>query len=339
MTLRAGFVVLMAVALGALACGEAFAGAPQVRAQAPGFFRMMVGSAEVTALLDGTHTFPVPTALQAPPGTTDAGTRRRLLEDVAPGEAAARLGDEKLALPFEGSINAFLINLDGRLTLIDTGAGELYGACCGHLVENLRASGYRPEEIDDILLTHLHADHVGGLTAGGSRVFPNATVHVAKADLAYWLDPAREAEAPAFLHVMFDDARTVLKPYLDTHRIQAFEGDGEIVPGIRALASSGHTPGHTSYLLKSGDEKLLAWGDVVHVAPIQLAAPGVTVTYDSDPGAAESTRERLLAEAAADTIWIAAAHISFPGLGHIGRRDGRFVWFPANYTTRFAPLP
>lgn len=121
-------------------------GATQLRSQPPGFYRLMLGDAEITARLDGTNTFPIPTALQAPADGADAGPRG-LLEEVHPGEAAARLAEERLGLPFEGLINAFLVNLDSHVTLIDTGAGELYSACCGHLIENLRAAGYQPGQV------------------------------------------------------------------------------------------------------------------------------------------------------------------------------------------------
>lgn len=329
---------LLGLALVVATAGSVEAGAPQVRTQAPGFYRMMLGDAEVTALLDGTHTFPIPTVLQAPP-VGGGSAPRRLLEAADPGEVTARLGADRLGLPFEGSINAFLINLDGRLTLIDTGAGALYGACCGHLVANLRAAGYTPDQVDDVLLTHLHVDHFGGLAIDGKPVFPNAIVHVSQTDYAYWLDPAKEAAAPAFLHPMFEGARAVLKPYIAANRVKPFDGDEAIVPGIRAMASAGHTPGHTSYLVQSGGESLLAWGDIVHVEPIQLPDPAVTVTYDSDASAAERTRDALLAEAAAKGFWVAAAHISFPGLGHIGERAGTFNWIPANYTTELGPKP
>ncbi len=312
--------------------------APPRHDQAPGFYRMMLGDAEITALLDGTHTFPIPTTLQAP-GQPPGGGPRRLLEEAKPGEAAALLASARSGLPFEGSINAFLVNSGGRLTLIDTGAGELYGACCGRLAGNLRAAGYRPEQVDDILITHLHLDHFGGLMAAGQPVYPNATVHISKIDLDYWLDPAKEAAAPAFLHPMFEGARKVLKPYLDAGRVRGFAA-GEVLPGITAVATPGHTPGHSSYLIESRGQKMLVWGDIVHVAPIQLPEPAVTVTYDSAADSAEATRKTLFDQAAAkDGFQIAAAHISFPGLGHIVRRDGWFIWLPANYTTELSRSP
>ncbi len=317
--------------------GDARATAPQVARQAPGFYRMMLGRFEVTALLDGTHTFPIPTVLQRP---RDGAGPRALLSEVRPGEAESRLARDFLALPFEGSINAFLVNTGSRLVLIDAGAGDLYGACCGKLVANLRAAGYAPEAVDEVLLTHLHADHVGGIMHDGKAVFPNATIRVSRRDADYWLNPGNEAAAPPFLLPMFKGAQAALEPYRDAGRLVPFDGDGEILPGFVAIATPGHTPGHSSYRVSSGGETLLVWGDIVHVAPIQFPDPQVTVTYDSDGAGAEGRREALFSEAARTGAWIAAAHISFPGLGHIRAEDGRFGWVPANYTTVLpAPPP
>ncbi|WP_245239597.1 MBL fold metallo-hydrolase [Methylobacterium variabile] len=247
--------------------GDARAAAPQVAQQAPGFYRMMLGRFEVTALLDGTHTFPIPTVLQRP---RDGGGPRALLSEVRPGEAEGRLAQAFLALPFEGSINAFLINTGSRLVLVDAGAGDLYGACCGKLVANLRAAGYAPEAVDEVLLTHLHADHVGGVMHDGQAIFPNATIRVSRRDADHWLNPANAAAAPQFLLPMFRGAQAALKPYRDAGRLIPFDGEGEVLPGFVAFPTAGHTPGHSSYRVTSGGETLLVWGDIVHVAPIQF---------------------------------------------------------------------
>ena len=327
--------------LGALACvlhgGTADAAAPQQRVQAPGFYRIMLGKFEITALLDGTHPFPVHEVMTR--NETIAGGSRKAvkLSDEHPGEAESLLAADRLAAPVEGSINAFLINTGDKLVLIDSGAGSLYGDCCGHLIENLASAGYRPEQIDEIYLTHLHADHVGGIAPHGKVAFPNAIVRVNEKDLDYWLDAKSESEAPAFLKPMFEGDRTSLKPYIDSNRLRPFKDNEQLSDGIRAVPTSGHTPGHTSYEVTSGTAKLLVWGDLVHVAPIQFPDPAVTVTYDSDPFAAEAQRLTAFSEAARTDTWIAAAHIAFPGLGHIRPKDGRFEWIPTNYTTGLRP--
>jgi glyoxylase-like metal-dependent hydrolase (beta-lactamase superfamily II) len=326
-----GFAAIVAIA------SSAFAAAPQVRAQAPGFYRVMLGDFEVTALLDGTHPFPDAAVLmKAKPSAS--GKQSKLFEDD-PQEANALLAAADLKAPTEGSINAFLINTGTKLILIDSGAGSLYGACCGHLIENLRASGYRPEQVDEVLLTHLHADHVGGIAPGGHMVFPNAIVRASKLDAEYWLNNANENAAPAFLRPMFEGDKASLKPYIAAGRFQPFDGDPELIPGIRAIPTPGHTPGHTSYSVESGGQKLLVWGDIVHVAAIQFPDPSVSVEYDNNRALAATTREQTFSEAAKEGFLIGAAHISFPGLGHVGIRGTAFIWIPAEYTTRLSAQP
>ena len=310
--------------------GAASAAAPQLRTQAPGFYRMMLGDFEVTALLDGTHPFPdVAVLTKSEPGAV--GPRAKFF-DNDPTEANALLAASDLSVPTEGSINAFLVNTGSKLVLIDSGAGSLYGACCGHLIENLRASGYRPEQVDEIFLTHLHADHVGGIAPGGMPAFPNAIVRASKLDTEYWLDDNNEDTAPGFLKPMFEGDKASLKPYIAAGRFQPFVGGPELVPGIRAIPAPGHTPGHTMYQVESRGQTLLVWGD------IQFPDPSITVEYDSNEEEAEATRKRAFSEAAESKFWIAAAHISFPGLGHVALRSSQFVWLPAEYTTSL-PAP
>jgi glyoxylase-like metal-dependent hydrolase (beta-lactamase superfamily II) len=310
------------------------AAAPQVRLQAPGFYRMVLGDFEITALLDGTHPFPAAEVLTKARADKSAGRSKLFTDD--PEQANALLSASDLKAPTEGSINAFLINTGSKLVLIDSGAGTLYGSCCGHLIENLRASGYQPEQVDEVLLTHLHADHVGGIAPGGIAAFPNAIIRSSKLDADYWLNDENERAAHDFLRPMFEGDKASLKPYILAGRYLPFEGEQEMLPGIRAIPTPGHTPGHTSYMVESRGQKLLVWGDVVHVAAIQFPDPSVTVEYDTDENQAEADRERIFADAAKQRYWIGAAHISFPGLGHVGERTARFMWIPGEYTTRMS---
>ena len=293
------------------------AAAPQARAPNPGYYRMMLGDFEVIALSDGSHPFPV----------------ESVMIDTSPEAVARALAAEDLALPLQGSINAFLINTGARLVLIDTGAGALYGACCGQLLANLRAAGYAPEQVDEILLTHLHKDHVGGVLRAGQIAFPNAVLRVARADADYWRDPASRAAAPAFLRSFFDSAAEALAPYAEAGRLRPFALDTELLPGIRSLSEPGHTPGHTAYLVESRGQRLLVWGDIVHVAPVQLRDPQAALKYDTSDDGAQRTRRALLAHAAQEHLWIGAAHIAFPGLGHVRQDGAGYRWIPANYET------
>lgn len=315
------------LALLLLSSGGSYASAPQVGGQAPGFYRMMLGSFEITALSDGTHPFPVHKVLTK----LDPQGKVVPFDQVSPGAADALLAQSNLAVPVQGSINAFLVNTGSKLILIDSGAGTLYGECCGHLLDNLRSAGYSPEQIDEIYLTHLHADHVGGIAPGGVAAFPNAIVRVSEADADYWLSGENEAAAPALLHSMFEGDKSSLKPYIDAGRFKPFQYGEQLSPGILPIASPGHTPGHSFFQIKSQGQKLLLWGDVVHVAPIQFPDPSATLAYDSDPQMAESEREAIFSDAARKGYWIGAAHVSFPGLGHIRASNGSFSWMPANY--------
>ncbi|TPN37057.1 MBL fold metallo-hydrolase [Mesorhizobium sp. B2-3-3] len=338
-----GWTLLFAAIMAGILPSSAptFAAAPLIRTQSPGFYRMMLGDFEVTALLDGTHRFPVFETLMARSKSSSQNQNgsREPLADSKPGEIEARLAAADLSVPLEGSINAFLINTGTKLVLIDSGAGALYGVCCGHLLENLRASGYQPEQIDEVLLTHLHADHVGGVMANETMAFPNATIRVSQTDADYWLSEVNEKAAPRFLLPMFVGAQHVLRPYIAAKKFQPFQYGADLLPSIRAIATPGHTPGHSSYIVESRGQKLLVWGDIVHVAPIQFPDPGVTVSYDNDGKQAEQQRELLFSEAARMGYWIGAAHIAFPGLGHVGIRDTHFFWIPTEYTTELVGAP
>lgn len=323
-------IVASTLLAGGMPISQADAAAPQVGTQSPGFYRMPLGKFEITALSDGTHTFPVHKVLTKSVGGKASGPIP--LDEAKPGEADALLAEQHLSVPVAGSINAFLVNTGKKLILIDSGAGSLYGDCCGHLLENLRAAGYSPEQVDEVFLTHLHADHVGGIAPNGKIAFPNAIIRASKTDADYWLSDKNESAAPELLRSMFDGDRQSLKPYIDKGRFKPFAANEELDPGIKAIPSPGHTPGHSFFEVESEGEKLLLWGDVVHVAPIQFPDPGVTVAYDSDPNEAETERDAIYANAAQKGYWIGAAHISFPGLGHVGTKEGRFFWVPANYS-------
>ncbi|MDO1582170.1 MBL fold metallo-hydrolase [Rhizobium oryzicola] len=305
------------------------AAAPKVGTQAPGFYRMVLGDFEVTVLSDGTHPFPVHQVMTK--AEAQPGGKVLPLDQVSPGEADALLAENGLAVPVQGSINAFLINTGPKLILIDSGAGSLYGPCCGKLIDNMRAAGYQPEQVDEIYITHLHADHVGGIAPGGKMAFPKAIVRVSEEDASYWLSDAQQAKAPSLLKTMFEGDRASLKPYIDAGKFKPFRYGETLSEGILPVAAAGHTPGHSFYRVESKGETLLVWGDVVHVAPLQFADPSVTLAYDSEPVMAAATRLAVFSDAARKGYWVGAAHIAFPGLGHVGQRDGRFIWLPANY--------
>jgi glyoxylase-like metal-dependent hydrolase (beta-lactamase superfamily II) len=291
------------------------ADAPMVKSQAPGFYRLTLGDFEVTTLSDGTNLLAA-SFLQGDAVRIEDALRRNYLGDRV-----------------ETSHNSFLVNTGTKLILVDAGAGSLLGPTTGQLLSNLRASGYQPEHVDEIYLTHLHTDHVGGLMAEDQQVFPNAIVRVNKRDTDYWLSEANMRAAPAEAKRFFQGAMVSIAPYMRAGKLIVFEGDAELVPGVRAQTAYGHTPGHTMYAVESRGEKLLLWGDVVHVAAVQFEDPSVTIRYDLDVSEAEHVHELAFADAAKNGYLVGGAHISFPGLGHV-RRDGEktYTYVPLNYS-------
>ncbi|MGX5847315.1 MBL fold metallo-hydrolase [Mesorhizobium sp. PL10] len=300
-----------------LACSFAtplFADAPIVKSQAPGFYRLAVGDFEITALSDGTKMLPTK-LLQG-----DAARIEELLKHDYFGDLV------------ETSHNSFLVNTGATLVLIDAGAGALLGPTTGQLLSNLSASGYRPEQVDELYLTHLHTDHVGGLMADGQRAFPNAIVRVDKQDTDYWLSEANMRAAPAEAKRFFEAAAASIAPYMQAGKLVVFDGNTDLVPGVRAQTAYGHTPGHTMYVVESRGEKIVLWGDVVHVAAVQFRDPSVTIQYDENASEAERVHELAFADAAENGYIIGGAHISFPGLGRV-RRDAEkvYTYVPLNY--------
>ncbi|HEX3757929.1 MAG TPA: MBL fold metallo-hydrolase [Kofleriaceae bacterium] len=293
------------------------AGAPMAKGPQAGWFRMKVGDFEVTALSDGTADLPMD----------------QLLSNTAPDKVKKALTDHFLKAPTETSINAFVVNTGTKLVMIDAGAGVFFGPTVGKTVASLKAAGYKPEQIDEIYITHMHADHVGGLVASNKAVFPNATIRAGKAEGEFWLTQANMDKAPDQMKDFFKGAMAAMKPYAKKYK--PIEGDDvELVPGIHALATPGHTPGHEIYSIESKGEKMVFCGDLMHVAAVQFADPSVTIQFDSDPKSAAPQRQKLYADAAAKGYYVAFAHVSFPGIGHLRKEGTGYEWNPVNYTNK-----
>ncbi len=298
-----------------LFAAPAFAAAPMVKTPAPGYFRMMLGDFEITAVSDGTVDLPVDT----------------LLQGVKPAALTAALGKSFLKSPLETSVNTFLVNTGSKLVLIDAGAAGLFGPTLGKFVANLKAAGYQPEQIDEIYVTHMHSDHVGGLVASGQRVFPNAVVRAQKQESDYWLSQANMDKNPANAKG-FQGAMMSLNPYVGADKFKAFEGDVELVPGISSHSGKGHTPGHATYVVESKGQKLVLIGDLIHVGAVQFDHPEVTIGFDSDPKTAAAERRQAFDAAARAGHLVGASHLQFPGIGHL-RKDGKgYDFIPVNYT-------
>jgi len=310
--LAAAFVTTLAAAA---IVPFAHAAAPLAKTPAPGYARIALGDFEITPLNDGTADLPMDQLLQQKAEATRAALQKNFL-----------------ALPLETSTNAFLINTGAKLVLVDTGSGAYFGPTLGKLAANLKAAGYQPEQVDEIYITHLHPDHVGGLASNGKRVFPNATLRAARADSDYWLNQANADKAPADKKGFFQPAMQSLTPYVQAGKFKAIERDGELVPGISAMTAAGHTPGHTVYLVQSRGQKLLLIGDLVHVAAVQMDHPEVTIGFDSDAKAAFASRKKFFDAAGKEGELVGGAHLQFPGLGHLVGQGTGYRWVPVNYT-------
>lgn len=218
-------------------------------------------------------------------------------------------------------INTYLVRGGGRTVLIDAGAGG-FKQWGGRLNANLLLAGIEPCEIDAILLTHAHPDHVGGLMdASGTAVFPNAELVAHHREVAFWQDDGNLSRAPERARGNFLMARQAFDGYRD--RLRTVEG-GEVLPGITAMPLPGHTAGHTGYRLDSGDKSLLVWGDIVHFPQIQVPRPEVSIAFDQDAHLAADTRSRLLDCVAAEQLLIAGMHLGEPGFARIRRTGDRY---------------
>jgi glyoxylase-like metal-dependent hydrolase (beta-lactamase superfamily II) len=315
---RALRVALLAMATGTafLAAPVAQAAAPMVKKSAPGYYRMMLGDFEVTALSDGTVELPV----------------NKILQNIKAAQVDSALAKYSLKSPLETSVNGYLINTGDKLILIDTGAAKLFGPTLGNLMDSLKASGYTPEQVDEIYVTHMHADHVGGLMAGDKLAFPNAVVRSDKQDADFWLSKENLDKAPAEFKGFFQGAQASLNPYVNAGKFKAFEGNSDLVPGIKAVVTRGHTPGHAVYVVESKGQKMVVMGDLMHVAAVQFATPGITIQFDSDPKNAAAQRKKLYADAAKGKYLFAVAHVSFPGIGRVIPQGTGYTWAPVNYT-------
>jgi len=277
--------------------------------QVPGFYRRRFGDVIVTAINDGVIDLPL-------------GAMR----GIEP-EAATKLLHEALRAPApRSSVNAFLVQGNGATILIDTGAGNSMGPTMGRLQASLTAAGVAPADVDVIVMTHLHPDHAGGLASpAGAAMFPRAELVVSQPEADFWLDEAAAAAAPDDVKPYFAGAQAAVAPYRE--RLRLFTGT-DVAPGIQAYPLPGHTPGHTGYLVGSGDTQLLVWGDIVHVPDVQVRRPEVAMAFDHDPDGAIQTRRRVLDMVAHDRLMVAGMHMHFPAFSHIARLTDGYAVVP-----------
>jgi len=233
------------------------------------------------------------------------------------------------------SVNTFLIHSKGRRALIDTGSGNYLGPTAGHVQRNLAAAGIDPKSIDTVLLTHMHPDHSAGLTdmSNGQLLFPDSELVMHENELPHWFDDGAMSKADERSKKLFFEAgREQVAPY--RNRTRLFR-QGEVFPGVTAVPSHGHTPGHTAYLITSGDHQLMIWGDTVHVPEVQTAIPEAGMGFDTDLAMAAAARKRMFDRVSADRVLVAGMHTHFPGFARLARRGEGYALYPEAWVHSF----
>ena len=286
--------------------------------QVPSVYHRRIGEMVLTTLSDGFQDVSMATVV-----------------NVEPEEAAAMMRAAYRPMPRRTAVNCFLLRDGQRTILVDTGCGNGGQASAGKLMQNLAAAGVAPEDVDDILMTHLHPDHFGGLSRDGVAVFPRAGIWLSQAEHDYWHsdEAAAGITDPARRDLFFGAARRSLSPYAG--RTEFFAGTCEIFPGVTSMPLPGHTPGHTGYLLDSRGDRLLIWGDIVHVQELQVRRPETCMAVDVSREACIETRKHILNQVAESGLTVAGMHLHFPGIANIALEAGRFSILPEAWRPDF----
>jgi glyoxylase-like metal-dependent hydrolase (beta-lactamase superfamily II) len=296
-----------------IANAPARAAAPLADKQAPSFYRYKVGEAQVNVISDGVSTFPL----------GDAFVLNAKKDQVNAALDKAFLPKDKVSVHF----SPLVINTGGKLVVIDTGNGPgAFASSKGNVglfASNLTAAGFDPKNIDMVVISHFHGDHVNGLlTADGAAAFPNAEVLVPAAEWKFWMDDGEMSRATGErMQGLFKNNRRVFEAGLKK-KVTPYEWGKDVAPGLLAVASIGHTPGHTSYVLSSGSDKVFIQSDVTNHPSLFVANPGWHLMYDQDPALAEKTRRKVYDMLVADRMRVQGFHYPFPANGYV-EKDGK----------------
>lgn len=288
--------------------------------QVDGYYRVMLGDYEVTALYDGYLSIGTPVYQQF------SSLSKQQLDELISNQFRPMLPDGGV----NTAVTGYLINTGKNLILLDAGSGNVFDDKVGKLTQSLRKAGYKPEQVDIIIPTHMHFDHFSGVTRNGKREFPNATVYLAKQETAFWLDTPID-KMPEHTRKYAQWTRDAVNPYLKANRVKYYNLGDEIIPSIKSVPTQGHTPGHGGLEVSSKNETLFVWGDLLHNHALQLPEPEVAAEFDVDAQAARNSRVNILPKLAERKVLIAGAHLPFPGLGHISKVERGFSWIPVEY--------
>jgi len=281
----------------------------------PGFRRMKVGDAEVIALNDGVARRPL----------GEEFVRNAPLAEVRSLLASQGLPTDYIDVPF----SAFLVVNAGRRILMDAGFADNGGPTTGRLLGNLAAAGFKPEDIDTVLISHFHGDHIQGLRRkDGSLVYPNAKVMVPEPEHAFWMDDATMNARPEAQRGGFMVARRVFAQ-MPADKLVRFVPGSEVAPGIRSVAAFGHTPGHTLFELQSAGQSFVYVGDLTNVPALFARNPDWAVTFDMDAEAARKTRREVFQRIVSSNAMVGGFHFPFPAFGRMAVQGNGFAFQPA----------
>jgi glyoxylase-like metal-dependent hydrolase (beta-lactamase superfamily II) len=298
---------------------SAKASTPLQGKQAPGWYRYKVGEIEVTVVTDGARTFPL----------TDSYVTNVKKEEVGAMLAANFLNPAEITT----SYTPIVVNTGSKLVLIDTGNGPAAAAqpnsTYGQLPSNLAAAGIDPGAIDIVVISHFHGDHVNGLlTADNKLAFPNAEVKVPAVEWKYWTDDGEMSRAPeGRMTGLFKNNRRVFDAL--NRNVTQYDWNKEVAPGIISVATQGHTPGHSSFIVSSGSGKIYVQSDITHHTTLFTRNPGWHVFLDQDANMAEATRHKVYDMIVAEKLMIQGFHCPFPGIGHLEKAGEGYRFVPA----------
>lgn len=290
------------------------AAAPLATTQGPGAYRYPLGNFQITALYDGTWFLPIDGKFVS--NASGDAVNAALAEAFLPPDI----------MPI--SITALLVNTGSKLVLIDTGSAGQITDTAGFMNANMNAAGVTPADIDIVLISHFHPDHINGLrTKDGGKVFPNAQILVPGFEWEFWMDDGNQSRASGSVLGYFRNARRI---FGDIGKdVERFKENAEVVPGIVALSAYGHTPGHTAFWVQSGKESMLVMSDTVRNPELFARHPDWQPIFDMDGTLAVSTRRQMLDRAAADRMLVTAYHFPFPACGHMVKRGAGYELVPS----------
>ena len=303
---------------------RASASAPPIATQAAGFYRYNVGSIEITVVTDGVNRFKLP----------DDFVTNRKRDEVQAALAAVHMDPEIFFNPY----NPIVVNTGSKLVVMDTGTGEANftksKGAVGQLQSNLVAAGFDPKSFDAVIISHYHGDHINGLLkADNSLAFPNAEILVPTNEHKFWMDEGEMSRAPkGRMETNFKNVRRVFNADVMA-RVRTYEWDKDVIPGISAIGTPGHSAGHTSFVVASGSSQVYVQADVTHVPFLFVRHPDWHAFYDQDPAMAETTRRKVYDMLVAERMMVQGFHYPFPSHAYVekngtGYREIPVPWNP-----------